>query len=253
MELASRQRRRRAKPSLSRLQKRKERTDRSAAISEHTESCRHRSARARVRAGSRRPHRRNRRGEVDPRRRRRTARGRPRVTSDLVERVRSWRRSKPSSRARTMTSSSCAGRSPHKADAAAPSSTARSTTSAALRELAAPLVDLHGQHEHQVLLDPVVAPRPARRVCRSHRRARARRAGVRRSGSGVTAERAALLTGEREKAARAEFLTFQLQEIDRVAPARRRRRRARRDPAGAGQRRRLQRLCADAYTSLYEG
>src|SRR5687768_9221894 len=28
------------------------------------------------------------------------------------------------------------------------------TTSAALRELAAPLVDLHGQHEHQVLLDP---------------------------------------------------------------------------------------------------
>ena len=69
----------------------------------------------------------------------------------------------------------------------------------------------------------------------------------------LKAERAALLTGEREKAARAEFLTFQLQEIDRLAP------RAGEDDELAAVRQvlanadRLQRLCADAYTSLYEG
>ena len=126
------------------------------------------------------------------------------------------------------------------------------TTFAALRELAAPLVDLHGQHEHQVLLDPT-----------SHLDLLDAFAGLTDAREPVAeafafwqrlkAERAALLTGEREKAARAEFLTFQLQEIDRLAP------RAGEDDELAAVRQvlanadRLQRLCADAYTSLYEG
>jgi DNA repair protein RecN (Recombination protein N) len=126
------------------------------------------------------------------------------------------------------------------------------TSSAALRDLAAPLVDLHGQHEHQVLLDPaahldlldefagLASTRPAV--------AEAFAAWQR-----VKSERERLLTGERENAARSEFISFQLQEIDRVAP------RGGEDEelssleqvlANADK---LQRLCAEAYTLLYEG
>ena len=126
------------------------------------------------------------------------------------------------------------------------------TTSAALRDLAGPLVDLHGQHEHQVLLDPS-----------SHLDLLDAFAGLADTRVPVAeafeqwqrlkAERASLLTGEREKAARAEFVSFQLQEIDRLAP------RPGEDDELAAVRQvlanadKLQRLCADAYTSLYEG
>jgi DNA repair protein RecN (Recombination protein N) len=126
------------------------------------------------------------------------------------------------------------------------------TTSTALRDLAAPLVDLHGQHEHQVLLDPSAhldlldefaglgaSRQPVADAFAAWQR--------------VKAERDALLTGEREKAARAEFLAFQLQEIDRLAP------RPGEDDELASAKQvlanadRLQRLCGDAYTALYEG
>ena len=125
-------------------------------------------------------------------------------------------------------------------------------TSAALRELAAPLVDLHGQHDQQVLLDPA-----------SHldlldefadlNDVRTPVAEAFAAWSRLKAERDAIVTGEREKAARAEFLTFQLQEIDRIAP------KAGEDEELAAARQvlgnadKLQRLCADAYTGLYEG
>ncbi len=125
-------------------------------------------------------------------------------------------------------------------------------TSGALRELCGGLVDLHGQHEHQVLLDPashldlldefagVTAVRD--RVADAYGR-----------WAAVSAERERLLTGEREKASRADFLTFQLGEIDRADPkpgedeeldaARR----------VLGNADRLQRLCAEAYDTLYDG
>ncbi|HZB26019.1 MAG TPA: DNA repair protein RecN [Vicinamibacterales bacterium] len=125
-------------------------------------------------------------------------------------------------------------------------------TSAALRELAAPLVDLHGQHEQQVLLDPA-----------SHldlldefaglNDARAPVAEAFAAWCRLKAERDAVLMGEREKAARAEFLSFQLQEIDRAAP------KPGEDEELAAARQvlgnadKLQRLCAEAYTALYEG
>jgi len=126
------------------------------------------------------------------------------------------------------------------------------TTSTALRELCGGLVDLHGQHEHQVLLDPsthldlldqFAALTPQRtEVAAAFARLQA-----------VRTERHRLQTGEREKAARAEFLAFQLSEIDRVAPA------PGEDDELAATRLvlanadKLQRLCGDAYDSLYEG
>ena len=124
--------------------------------------------------------------------------------------------------------------------------------SAALRDACAGLVDLHGQHEHQVLLDPAshldlldeFAGLRARRDATAAAFAEWQR---------VRAERDRLLTGEREKAARAEFIRFQLAEIDRVAP------RPGEDEELTSTRQvlanadKLQRLCSEAYTALYEG
>ena len=125
-------------------------------------------------------------------------------------------------------------------------------TSAALRDLSGMLVDLHGQHEHQALLDPT-----------SHLDLLDEFAGVADDRRAVAeafarwqqirAERDRLLTGEREKAARAEFLAFQLAEIDRANP------KPGEDEELATSRQvlanadKLQRLCGDAYTALYEG
>jgi DNA repair protein RecN (Recombination protein N) len=125
-------------------------------------------------------------------------------------------------------------------------------TSAALRETCGSLVDLHGQHEHQLLLDPLAhldlldefIGATALRTSTAEAFAEWQR---------VRAERDRLRSGEREKAARAEFLRFQLQEIDRVAP------RSGEDEELTATRNvlanadKLQRLCADAYTALYDG
>lgn len=125
-------------------------------------------------------------------------------------------------------------------------------TSASLRELCGGLVDLHGQHEHQVLLDPAahLDLLDAYAAVATEREAVASTfAALQR----VRSERDRLQTGEREKAARAEFISFQLAEIDRVAP------KPGEDEELAATRQvlanadKLQRLCADAYDALYEG
>src|SRR5687768_7439485 len=75
-------------------------------------------------------------------------------------------------------------------------------TSAALRETCGHLVDLHGQHEHQVLLDPAThielldtfAGAAAERAAAAAAFARWQQ---------IRSERERLMTGEREKAARA--------------------------------------------------
>jgi DNA repair protein RecN (Recombination protein N) len=126
------------------------------------------------------------------------------------------------------------------------------STGTALRELCGGLVDLHGQHEHQLLLDP------------------AAHVDLLDAFAGVAAERGATAAtfdrwqrtrsareqfraGERDKAARAEFLSFQLSEIERAAP------RLGEDDELIATRQvlanadKLQRLCAEAYDSLYEG
>jgi DNA repair protein RecN (Recombination protein N) len=125
-------------------------------------------------------------------------------------------------------------------------------TSAALRDAAGSLVDLHGQHEHQVLLDPSAhldlldefsGLTPERDAV----------AAAFVSWQQVRDDRARLAAAEQQKASRVEFLAFQLSEIDKAAPQ------PAEDEALAATRQvlanadRLKRLCAEAYTSLYEG
>jgi len=125
-------------------------------------------------------------------------------------------------------------------------------TSSALREATAQLVDLHGQHEHQVLLDPA-----------SHLDLLDAFAGLETEREKVgqafarvqslTAERERLALDTRERARREEYLQFQLTEIRRAAP------KPGEDDELSTSRQvlanaeRLQRLCAEAYTGLYEG
>ena len=125
-------------------------------------------------------------------------------------------------------------------------------TSAALRDLSGVLVDLHGQHEHQVLLDPATHID----ILDTFAELTPERASVAEAFAtwrDVHAERERLLATVRENATRTEFLTFQLTEIEKVAPS------PGEDDELAATRQvlanadRLQRLCADAYDALYEG
>lgn len=126
------------------------------------------------------------------------------------------------------------------------------TTSTALRDLCGGLVDLHGQHEHQLLLDPTAHLD----VLDEFAGVSAERAAVASAFAlwqQVRSERELLMSGEREKAARSEFLSFQLTEIERANPQ------PGEDEELAASRTvlanadKLQRLCSDAYDSLYEG
>jgi DNA repair protein RecN (Recombination protein N) len=125
-------------------------------------------------------------------------------------------------------------------------------TSAVLREVCGGLVDLHGQHEHQVLLDPA-AHLDLLDEFGGHAAGRHAVAQAFERWQQLRAERDRVLTGERERASRAEFLEFQVAEIERLAP------RPGEDDELAGLRtvlanaERLQRLCGDAYDALYEG
>lgn len=120
-----------------------------------------------------------------------------------------------------------------------------------LRELTGPLVDLHGQHDHQQLLDPAEHLRVLDALARA-------------DDDVVEVERAwgllarareaveALSMGQREREARLEVARFQLAEIERVAPE------AGEDDTLAVERHvlanaeRLQRLVAEAYGELYD-
>jgi DNA repair protein RecN (Recombination protein N) len=124
-------------------------------------------------------------------------------------------------------------------------------TAGALRALAQELVELHGQHEHQALLDP-----------ETHLPALDAYAGVESLAEKTAAAwttlrelRAQLDRSRmdaREKAARLDLLAFQLAEIDRAAPQ------PGEDEALSAQRQvlasaeRVQTLCADSYAALYE-
>lgn len=125
-------------------------------------------------------------------------------------------------------------------------------TSAALRDVCSPLVDLHGQHEHQLLLNAAThldlldtfADLGGQRLVVADRFA---------TFQTMRAEREKLVSGEREKASRLEFLSFQLTEIERISP------KAGEDEELSTTRTvlanadKLQRLCSEAYDALYEG
>ena len=125
-------------------------------------------------------------------------------------------------------------------------------TSGALRDMCAPLVDLHGQHDHQMLLDPA-AHLDLLDAFANVNVERTAVATAFTTYQNIRSERERLLTGERETASRAEFLSFQLAEIDRVSP------KPGEDDELSSARvvlanaDKLQRLCADAYDALYEG
>ena len=124
-------------------------------------------------------------------------------------------------------------------------------TAAALADAAEPLVELHGQHEHQTLLDP-----------QSHllmldefaglTAARIDLGGAFRVWKQLQSELDAFHMDEREKAARLDLLRFQLGEIANAKL------RGGEDEELETTRRvlssadKLQRLCADAYAALYD-
>jgi DNA repair protein RecN (Recombination protein N) len=125
-------------------------------------------------------------------------------------------------------------------------------TSATLREVCSPLVDLHGQHEHQLLLDAsthldLLDTFGALGDLRSQVAERFA------SFRAVRGERETLLSGEREKTSRLEFLSFQLGEIDRVAPKPGEDEELSATRTVLANADKLQRLCAEAYDALYEG
>jgi DNA repair protein RecN (Recombination protein N) len=125
-------------------------------------------------------------------------------------------------------------------------------TGGALRDAAGALVDLHGQHEHQVLLDPSTHLDLLDEFA-ALTGDRAAVGDAFRRWQTLREERRRLAASEQQKTSRAEFLAFQLAEIDRVKPQ------AGEDDELTASRQvlanadRLQRLCSEAYTALYEG
>lgn len=124
-------------------------------------------------------------------------------------------------------------------------------TAGALRDLSARLVELHGQHEHQALLDPLThlplldhfagVEELATRVASAWSAVRTLREQLERSRMDA-----------REKAARLDLIAFQVGEIERAAP------KAGEDEELAATRQvlasaeRIQRLCEESYAALYE-
>src|SRR5215470_6006694 len=124
-------------------------------------------------------------------------------------------------------------------------------TASALRDLSARLVELHGQHEHQALLDPLAhlpllddyagAGEIAIQAASGWIRLRSLRDELERSRM-----------DEREKTARLDLIGYQLGELEKAAP------KAGEDEELAATRQvlasaeRIQRLCKESYETLYD-
>ena len=124
-------------------------------------------------------------------------------------------------------------------------------TAGTLKELAGRLIELHGQHEHQTLLDPAThlglldafgglsAPGLATEAVFASMRA---------------AQEAldAAVKAATDRESRVDLLTFQLGELDKVAPVRGEDEElaARRQVLASAER--VERLCTEGYASLYE-
>ena len=124
-------------------------------------------------------------------------------------------------------------------------------TAAALRDLSSRLVELHGQHEHQALLDPL-----------AHLPLLDEYAGLGDAAGAVAAAWTTVRTlreqlersrmDAREKAARLDLIAFQLGEIEKAAS------KAGEDEELAAAKQvlasaeRIQRLCEESYSALYD-
>lgn len=124
-------------------------------------------------------------------------------------------------------------------------------TAGALRDLSAGLIELHGQHEHQPLLDPATHLDVIDAFAQLEE-LRARTAVAHAAWRAAADAAAALRSAARDRATRLEFAAFQLQEIDRVAP------RPGEDDELTATRTvlantaRIERLCNESYAALYD-
>jgi DNA repair protein RecN (Recombination protein N) len=128
------------------------------------------------------------------------------------------------------------------------------TTATALKELTSQLVELHGQHEHQTLLDPAThigvldafggLAEPLAATVRAFEVYRQSAAALERVRASV-----------KDRDARLELASFQLAELDRASlkttdPPEDAELSARRHILASAER--VERLCVESYTSLYE-
>ena len=124
-------------------------------------------------------------------------------------------------------------------------------TAATLRQVTAPLIDLHGQHDHQQLLDPAEHLRLLDAFAGTGAE-RDRVAAAWEDLAKAEQALAALGMDERERLARLEMARFQLSEIGGVTP------RPQEDEELLGERHvlqnveRLARLSGEAYSDLYD-
>ena len=127
-------------------------------------------------------------------------------------------------------------------------------TAGALKDLSGRLIELHGQHEHQTLLDPATHLDVLDTFGRlDHLIAPARSAFETMRAAGEEVARVRRAVADRD--ARLELVTFQLGELDRAAlkpgePAEDAELAATRQVLASAER--VERLCAESYTSLYE-
>jgi DNA repair protein RecN (Recombination protein N) len=124
-------------------------------------------------------------------------------------------------------------------------------TTATLRETVGALVDIHGQHEHQGLLDPATQLDLLDSYARSGDTV-GKVGEAFQTWSTLRDELQAARASDRDRGARIDLLSFQRGEIDKASP------RAGEDEELAAQRHvlanadKLSRLCAESYGALYE-
>src|SRR5438445_7791068 len=127
-------------------------------------------------------------------------------------------------------------------------------TAGALKDLSGRLIELHGQHEHQTLLDPATHLDVLDTFGRlDHLIAPARSAFETMRAAGEEVARVRRAVADRD--ARLELVTVQLGELDRAAlkpshPPEDAELAATRQVLASAER--VERLCAESYTSLYE-
>src|SRR5262245_48519367 len=124
-------------------------------------------------------------------------------------------------------------------------------TAGALKDLSARLVELHGQHEHQTLLDPATHL-PVLDAFGALEPVLAPVAGAFETWTAADRELARVRGAARDRDARLDLVTFQLAELDKAAP------KPGEDEELAALRQvlasaeRVERLCTESYASLYE-
>src|SRR5947207_135934 len=124
-------------------------------------------------------------------------------------------------------------------------------TASALRDLSARLVELHGQHEHQALLDPL-AHLP---LLDEYAGLTAEAAGVADAWTKVRTLRDQLERSRmdaREKTARLDLIAFQLGEIEKAAPKTGEDEELAATKQVLASAERIQRLCQESYAALYD-